>query len=204
MSKYLDFRMCVACRSYANLKSYQGNFEVTMLLNTLYMTVIQPIEKRDILHIKSKTIESWLYDEAVRIEKYENIITSDEMVQFLRNGLAHFNILVDPEGADNDPEKDSISRICIYALDRLPKKCKDCERLVKRKWNHGKLKGNENVICSFEFTVEQLRRFVDLVYKLQSKSFSIRTDIDKDIKKMCAKCPYDLVGAHHANRNNTI
>lgn len=198
MSKYLDFRMCVACRSYANLKSYQGNFEVTMLLNTLYMTVIQPIEKRDILHIKSKTIESWLNDEAVRIEKYENIITSDEMVQFLRNGLAHFNILVDPEGADNDPEKDSISRICIYALDRVPKKCKDCERLVKRNWNHGKLKGNENVICSFEFTVEQLRRFVDLVYKLQSKSFSIRTDIDEDIKKMCAKCPYDLVGANHA------
>lgn len=169
-----------------------------MLLNTLYMTVIQPIEKRDILHIKSKTIESWLNDEAVRIEKYENIITSDEMVQFLRNGLAHFNILVDPEGADNDPEKDSISRICIYALDRVPKKCKDCERLVKRNWNHGKLKGNENVICSFEFTVEQLRRFVDLVYKLQSKSFSIRTDIDEDIKKMCAKCPYDLVGANHA------
>lgn len=198
MSKYLDFRMCVACRSYANLKSYQGNFEVTMLLNTLYMTVIQPIEKRDILHIKSKTIESWLNDEAVRIEKYENIITSDEMVQFLRNGLAHFNILVDPEGADNDPEKDSISRICIYALDRVPKKCKDCERLVKRKWNHGKLKGNENVICSFEFTVEQLRRFVDWVYELQSKSFFIRTDIDEDIKKMCAKCPYDLVGAHHA------
>lgn len=198
MSKYLDFRMCVACRSYANLKSYQGNFEVTMLLNTLYMTVIQPIEKRDILHIKSKTIESWLNDEAVRIEKYENIITSDEMVQFLRNGLAHFNILVDPEGADNDPEKDSISRICIYALDRVPKKCKDCERLVKRKWNHGKLKGNENVICSFEFTVEQLRRFVDWVYELQSKSFFIRTDIDEDIKKMCAKCPYDLVGANHA------
>lgn len=198
MSKYLDFRMCVACRSYANLKSYQGNFEVTMLLNTLYMTVIQPIEKRDILHIKSKTIESWLYDEAVRIEKYENIITSDEMVQFLRNGLAHFNILVDPEGADDDPEKDSISRICIYALDLVPKKCKDCERLVKRKWKHGKLKDNENAICSFEFTVEQLRRFVDLVYKLQSESFSIRTDIDEDIKKMCAKCPYDLVGANHA------
>lgn len=197
MSKYLDFRMCVACRSYANLKSYQGNFEVTMLLNTLYMTVIQPIEKRDILHIKSKTIESWLNDEAVRIEKYENIITSDEMVQFLRNGLAHFNILVDPEGADDDPEKDSIARICIYALDQVPEKCKDCERLVKRKWKHGKLKDNENVICSFEFTVEQLRRFVDLVYELQSKSFSIRTDIDEDIKKMCAKCPYDLVGANH-------
>ncbi len=191
MSKYLDFRMCVACRSYANLKSYQGNFEVTMLLNTLYMTVMQSIEKRDLLHIKSKTIESWLNDEAVRMEKYENKITSDEMVQFLRNGLAHFNILVDPEGADDDPEKDSIARICIYALDQVPKKCKDCERLVKRKWTHRKLKDNENVICSFEFTVEQLRRFVDLVYKLQSESFS-------DIKKMCAKCPYDLVGAYHA------
>lgn len=197
MSKYLDFRMCVACRSYANLKSYQGNFEVTMLLNTLYMTVIQPIEKRDILHIKSKTIESWLSDEAVRIEKYGNDITSDEMVRFLRNGLAHFNILIDPEGADGDPEKDSISRICIYALDQVPERCKDCECLVKREWKHGKLKNNENVICSFEFTVEQLRRFVDWVYELQSKSFSKRTDIDEDMKKMCAKCPYDLVGAHH-------
>ena len=108
------------------------------------------------------------------------------------------------KGADDDPEKESISRICISALDQVPERCKDCECLVKREWKHGKLKNNENVICSFEFTVEQLRRFVDWVYELQSKSFSKRTDIDEDMKKMCAKCPYDLVGAHHAKRNNTV
>jgi len=47
MSEYRDFEQCMICRSCQNLKDYQGKDEVTMLLNTLYMTVIMSIEKGD-------------------------------------------------------------------------------------------------------------------------------------------------------------
>lgn len=49
MAEYKSFNRCVVCRSKKNLEEYHGNFEVTMLLNTLYMAVMYPMEKRDVL-----------------------------------------------------------------------------------------------------------------------------------------------------------
>ena len=46
MSMYEDFNRCIVCRSAKNLEDYHGKFEVTMLLNTLYITVMQSIENR--------------------------------------------------------------------------------------------------------------------------------------------------------------
>lgn len=60
MSEYKDFEHCIICRSYQNLKDYRGKYEVTMLLNTLYMTVMKSIENRGFLDVKTRPLADWL------------------------------------------------------------------------------------------------------------------------------------------------
>ena len=58
MSEYKDFSRCVICRSKQNLHNSTGGYEVTMLLNTLYLAVMHPIERRSRINIEPEPISN--------------------------------------------------------------------------------------------------------------------------------------------------
>lgn len=93
MSEYKDFEHCIICRSYQNLKDYRGKYEVTMLLNTLYMTVMKSIENRGFLDVKTRPLADWLKKNEI-VNKQGNDYNCDDIIRYLRNGLAHFNLQV--------------------------------------------------------------------------------------------------------------
>lgn len=154
MSNYKDFSKCVVCRSMQNLRDYNGEFEVTMLLNTLYLSVMQPIEKRANLHIKATKIAEWLKEKEI-VNKIDNDFSPDDLVRMLRNGLAHFNIEVN----GNANTEGQISNIIISAKAASEKPhCKNpCQE--KKCIPTGLNRDADNNICKFSFTLEQLREF---------------------------------------------
>ena len=172
MSEYYDFDRCVVCRSKYNLENYIGDFEVTMLINSLYLTVMYLIENRNELHIKSKKIEKWLR-ENIRIDGCGNEFNSDELVRCLRNGLAHFNIMV-------ESNNEKISLININAKNVLYKSCFNysCENSNITNKNYLE---SDGYILRFFFTVQQLKKFTQFIV-------DIALDVMKNDK--CELCKY--------------
>ena len=156
MSAYVNFNYCVICRSAKNLKEYKGDYEVTMLLNTLYMAVMQPIENRKGIHAKSKEIERCIRRYAF-VNDFGNNFDSDTVVRYFRNGLAHFNIKVLPD----DLKKEKISQVIIWAENRAEKPlCKkpcvtpQCVPVQHEADANG-------AICRFEFSCSELHALVN-------------------------------------------
>lgn len=139
--EYKDFSRCVICRSKKNMEDYHGEFEVTMLLNTLYMTVMYPMEKRGEIHVKSKTIVPYLTEHGL-VDYCGNQFQKDDVLRYLRNSLAHFNVKV-----ASDPYGKRIESIKLWGINSTEE--------VTEKYKENKA----GAICEFRFTVEQLRDF---------------------------------------------
>ena len=175
MSNYKDFSRCVVCRSQKNLEDYHGDFEVTMLLNTLYMTVMYSVEKRKELHIKIKQIVQYLEKQEL-VDKCNNDYNPDNVIRYLRNGLAHFNIVV----TSGDVPKGQIKDIKIWAknLENKPRCLNPCEN---RQCLPPQYHEKDGAICIFNFTIKSLREFTD---------FIINTVLNTLDDGMCVDCPY--------------
>ena len=174
MSSYRDFKKCAICRTKYNLKQYEKSkqpFEFTMLLNSMYMAVMYPLENRSELHLKSTWVAQYLKDNGL-VNLHGNNFNSDDILRYLRNGLAHYNIeVIDDSG--------EISRVKIIAKN-LPDKAKcdpPCEnpKCIPVQYNQV-----NDAICTFEFTVEQLRVFTNFVIDLMLPSEVT----------LCADCKY--------------
>ena len=170
MSEYKDFSRCIICRSKTNLDNYHGEFEVTMLLNTLYMTVMYPIEKRREIHAKSSEISKWLTDHGI-VDNCGNQHNCDDIVRYLRNGLAHYNISV-----TGDPIKD----IRIEAKN-LPVRAACKEPCTATKCIPTPLKEVNRSICTFNFTIKTLKEFTE---------FLIEHSLQQIPDDICNQCPY--------------
>ena len=182
MSEYRSFEHCIICRSRDNLSNYRGNFEETMLINTLYMAVMFPIEIRQQKGTaKAKKIAQYLKDRNL-VDVHGNDFDSDAIVRCLRNALAHFNV-------DVEPYNGSISSIKLWAINRPGKTvCKPenaCEdpQCIPRQY-----KANENgEICTFYFSMSELREFTYFVvdHALRLLDDSICEGCECKLNKSC-------------------
>ncbi len=155
MTIYKDFHRDVIKRSKINLENYKGDYEVTMLLNTLYMTLLHAIELRTKLHVKSKLLVKYLKDEEI-VDMCENNFDSDEIIRNLRNGLAHLNIRT------NSKDEKTITGIIISSKNNtITTKCKECGN--KNSLNKNYNEDDDGYICNFKFSIEQLRELTYLV-----------------------------------------
>lgn len=162
MAGYYDFRLCTVCRSAYISKSYTGPYDVTMWLNTMYLAVMQNLEKTAGSGLKSTPFKEMLLDMQSTgdcvINQFGNNFDVDSLKRCLRNGMAHFNILTLTENGDT-------SKIVIYAL-----------KATNDGREHGTLFDGtntiENVICSFEFTIAGIKRVAEYVISsvLQAKT----------------------------------
>lgn len=161
MSAYRDFNRDVIERSVKNLERYKGKYEVTMLLNTLYMVLINPIEfnnnapKAEKLTLNVDSLVKCLKCKGI-VNDYGNDFKPQKIISLLRNGLAHMNIEVIDDNEDNKIEK-----IKIFAQNYKQKVvCPNCEHefISSRQYREDKGK-----ICAFEFKVDELESFVFLV-----------------------------------------
>lgn len=157
MSSYYDFSRCAICRSRDNLKNYSGDFEVTMLLNTLYLSLMFTLEKRKMLNIKTTKVIPFLKENGI-VDDHNNGFTNDDIARYLRNALAHFHIEVAP-----DPYNKRIEQIKLWGQNEPNKpRCEEpCTqpRCLPDQYNTNA----QGEICSFTFSIDQLRQFVDLV-----------------------------------------
>ena len=165
--EYKDFSKCVVCRSGQNLKDYRGEYEVTMLLNTLYLVVMYPIEKRNTLGIAAKTVVPNLEDYA-QIDRCGNVFNKDDILRYLRNALAHFNIKVSP-----DPHHKRIECVQLWAI--------NSDDVTKPQY---KAKSN-GAICEFTFSIKGLKDFTEYMIETVLKTFE-----DKPSTNICENCLY--------------
>ncbi|WP_419075507.1 HEPN family nuclease [Ruthenibacterium lactatiformans] len=193
MSEYRDFKICTICRSIKNYQQYSGDFEVTMLLNTLYLAVMHPLEKRINYNLKSRKMREWLDKEKI-VDYCENEYKTDDVIQKIRNGLAHFNIRV--KGFEGQ-----ISEIVVYARNQgimgICKECKKCKKsetcrkvdecakcekgYLKAKYVTKPFDDYSDVICKFTFSVDQLEKLCNyIVSKMPPLEHS----------QNCKGCPY--------------
>ena len=162
MSSYYDFSKCVICRSQKNLEHYQGDFEVTMLLNTLYFSLMFILEKRQLLNLKVTKVVPFLVDNNI-VDTYNNPFNKDDIARYLRNALAHFNIKV-----SSDPYNKRIEQIVLWGKNepnkpRCANPCSQPQCLAEQFKESA-----EGAICSFKFSINQLRQFVNLVAEVVS------------------------------------
>ena len=173
MSEYRKFERCIVCRTLYNLEKYSGEFEETMLINSLYMTVMFPIEHRNKIHLKSSVIARYLEERHI-VTKHENSFNSDDIVRYLRNSLAHYNIKVN-KGSEN------ISHIKLWGINPPDKTiCKHpCEspKCVQFQYNSNE----NNEIITFDFDINQLRDFTKFIIN------SVLEILDSNI---CIGCKY--------------
>lgn len=156
MSIYYDFRKCTVCRSNLIRMEYRGDFGVTMLMNIMYFAVIQQLEKPEGSGIKSSELIKEMRGFGCIIDEHGNEFTSDEIMKCLRNGLAHFNIIVSPNS------NKEIEEIIIYA-----KKRKGDNRVSESFSFYDYLQKCgitiEDIICCFRFPVTALERTTDYI-----------------------------------------
>lgn len=166
MSGYKDFNRCVVCRSKYNLENYDGAFETTMLLNSLYLTVMHCIEKRDMLKTDEEFIVHWLKDRKHEVlNQCGNTFRNPKILSNLRNGLAHFNIKAFEHGG-------KIERIKVWV-------CRWSKRDNKfKEFTDDEV---EKAICIFDFSEGQLR---DFTYELIDHFLKNAPD------QVCENCKY--------------
>jgi hypothetical protein len=200
MGSYKDFHRCVICRSWKIFEEYEktkdkdkDKFEVTMLLNTLYLTVIHMTEKvkKDKKEHKSEEkfvkkikcfineIANYLKNKDIK-EKDNNDFDEYQILCHLRNGLAHLNIAVEPIGS----KEVDINEIKIFSINSpnkpmCEKPCKSQKCKPKQYKDIHSYTYEEKVIdsiCTFSFKIEpsnkltgksinKLRNFVDFFIK---------------------------------------
>lgn len=168
----MRFEQCVVCRSVINYSEYEGNFEVTMLLNTLYMTIMYLFETRSVNHVKAKPIAKWLNDNSI-VNKHGNEFDDDDVVRMFRNGLAHFNIEI-PKG------NGTIDEVIIFAKNMKVKAACSSECEAPKCYPKQFKKANGR-ICAYSFTIEKLNEFV---------CFVVSSYLEKRDKKICKQCQY--------------
>ena len=176
MSEYRSFERCVVCRSRNNLKIYDGDFEETLLLNTLYMTIMFPIEMRQSKGtVKAKKIVSYLEDYGL-VNTNGNEFDPDTILRCLRNALAHFNVEV--ESFDK-----KVSSIKLWAINRPNKTvCKPEHACNNPQCIPKQYATNKNgEICTFVFTMSELREFTHFV---------IDHVLDRLPSNICKSCPH--------------
>ena len=158
MAEYRIFERCIVCRSSFNLEHYQGEFKETLLINTLYTTVMFPIETRQKYGMaKSKKIVNFLKSHNI-VDYHGNEFTSDEVVRYLRNALAHYNITVE----SNNSKVSSVKLWGVNAPDKaLCKEAVACENPKCRPKQY--ISNTHGEICTFTFTVDQLYDFTQFV-----------------------------------------
>lgn len=176
MSSYYDFSKCIICRSKMIFESYNGDFEVTALLNRLYLSLMQVIEKRKKLDFSPKELVSYLKKEKI-VDVHGNEFNDDDIARYLRNALAHYNIEV-----TDDPYWQKIEQIRLWGInieDYI--KCKEPCSNPKCKPKQYKFDENDKhkAICTFTFTVPQLQKCVDVV---TDKMLNNNEDICKNCK----------------------
>ena len=151
MSEYRNFERCVLCRTKINLRNYVGQFEETMLINSLYIALMYPIEKRRDFHLKSKKVVNYL-DDIKAIDRQGNSFTSDDIVRYLRNSLAHYTVAVE---SDNKV----ISKVKLWGINQPSKASCDspCEnqRCLPKQYESN----SNGEICTFIFSIKDLREF---------------------------------------------
>lgn len=147
-----------------------------MLLNTLYLSLIFVLEKRQTLNFKTSKAIPFLKENGI-VDVHNNCFNNDDIARYLRNALAHFNIDIAP-----DPYNKRIERIKLWGQNEPNKpRCKEpCAQ--PRCLPHQYITNEEGAICSFTFSVQQLRQFVDLV----TNSASIEECA------FCSLCDYKL------------
>lgn len=136
----------------------------------MYLAVMQNLEKTEGSGLKSTRLERMLSDMEkageCSIKRFDGSCDADSLKRYLRNGLAHFNILSLTENGD-------ISKIVIYAL-----------KADNDRRQYGTLPDGENTIenaiCSFEFTIAGIKRVAEYVISsvLQAKTIP-----------QCESCP---------------
>lgn len=177
MSEYKDFSKCIVCRSKNNLENYDREFEFTELLNTLYFAVMYACEKRIDMHVKSAKVAAHLRENKL-VDECGNRFEPDQMVRYLRNSLAHFNMEVasDPYG--------NLETVCLWGINasNYAKCSQPCSQLrcIPEQFKEKEIQvsaGNVKAICIFKFSVEELHEFVAFIYELV---------IGNDT--MCAEC----------------
>jgi len=171
MSAYYDFRKCTVCRSNYLRNIYCGNFGVTMLLNTMYLAVMQQLERIDGSGLKSKEIAEKLKEYGCSIQYCTDERPAkdhEEVCRSLRNGLAHFNIFISPDPYDN------IDSVVIYGMKEEAKEELRKEQDDKKR----RLKAKENYLYMFEFPIKSLERFTDYIID--------RILMDSEV---CKNCP---------------
>ena len=183
MSEFKNFARCVVCRSKKNMESYKGEFEVTMLLNTLYLTLMHLTEKRNTLHFKSSIVVTKLKD-FCSIDTCENEFNGDDIMRYLRNALAHFNIRVSGDQNEkistiqlwgiNPKERPICKEPCANPL-CIPKQFKERSVISSTTGEHAK------AVCIFTFSTDGLKEFTEQII---SYALSI---LPKDI---CSSCIY--------------
>jgi hypothetical protein len=150
MTMLREFRRCTIHRSGIILARYNNGlehecckqcvffeFEITMLLNILYLALMHPLEKRDdILPSRSQAIIQWLFD--AHVMQKNSRYTDDDYLRHLRNGLAHLNIQIEA------PVQGKIVETSEIVIS-------------------GKNKKQTRVLCKFRFTINQLKKFVAFI-----------------------------------------
>lgn len=177
MGEYREFKRCVICRTRQNLKNYFGYFEETMLLNSLYMAVMFPLETRQRNHaVKSGTIVRYLREHNI-VDDHGNDFDTDTIIRCLRNALAHYNLQVESSG-------NQISRIKLWSINRPYKTlCKTEDACKEPRCYPMQYKtDDEGAICTFELTMKQLRDFTDMV---------MDHAMERMAEDKCNGCPYE-------------
>jgi len=122
--------------------------------------------------VKSSHFTKWLEENGI-VDKHGNDYNLDDVVRYLRNGLAHFNIKV-----NGDEGKIENVRITAKNLKERPICKQPCDnpRCVPRQFTK-----NNGSICTFSFSVDQLVRFMKLVIN--------DSLMDHEIMR-CEDCPH--------------
>lgn len=174
MSEYRDFSRCIICRSRKNLEDYSGDFEVTMLLNTLYIAVMYPFEKRSDLHLKSKKIIPKL-ENIWHVKCFDNSFSTDDKIRYFRNALAHYSMEVAKEPCGEKIETIRLWGINAQKKSRRKEQC-DNPRSISKKYNTG----DNGHIIEYTFSVDELRKFTDEVL-----NYMLDDVLPDDICKNC-------------------
>lgn len=176
MSGYRSFERCIICRTRSNLNHYRGSFEETMLINSLYIAVMFPLETRQKNGLaKAKKIAKYLKDHNL-VDVHNNIFNADDIIRCLRKALAHYNVKI-------ENESHMISSIKLWSINRPNKPiCKtECiwipPRCLPTQYNANA----DGEICTFVFSMPELRSFT---YYVIDQALSIAS------KSICSDCEY--------------
>ena len=113
------------------------------------------------------------------VNYHGNEFTSDDVIRYLRNALAHYNIEVE---SDNG----IVSSVKLWGVNAPDKTlCKEADACDNPRCRPKQYKENDDgAICTFLFTVDQLYDFT---------LFVIEQALSRISDDVCAECPYPFL-----------